>query len=176
MFYGFYPAVCTIGGEEKPGYANWKRYFSSPEQYERDRDLFRKYIPVIRRLNLAGWEPVTQASTSQADTVLIERFGHWSDGELFFTLRNTKAERQNVTVRVEALALGVPPTGSARLVATDVLSGQALPLRRSENDGTVEFDAALAVHDTTVVQLSARAGNGENSTIHGGHKPIREQK
>ena len=159
MFYGFYPAVCTIGGEEKPGYTNWKRYLSSPEQYERDRGLFRKYIPVIRRLNSAGWEPVTLAWTSAADALLIERFGHWGAGELLLALRNTTAERQSGTVHLDVRGLGFPAIQTPQIAPTDLLSDQALSVRYPEQGGTAAFRVTVAGHDTLIVKL--RAGTGE---------------
>jgi hypothetical protein len=74
MFYGFYPAVSTIGGEEKIGYSGWRRYFDANKRYERDRGLFKSAIPVIRRLNRAGWQPETLMRANVAQ-VWIERYG-----------------------------------------------------------------------------------------------------
>jgi len=65
-FYGFYPAISTGGGEKAPGYRGWKRYFRSPEFYERDLCIYQKYLPVIRRINRAAWEPITHATASDA--------------------------------------------------------------------------------------------------------------
>ena len=49
-------------------------YFTQPDLYERDRPLFKKYMPVIRRVAESGWEPVTLAETEQKD-IHLERFG-----------------------------------------------------------------------------------------------------
>ena len=87
MFYGFYPAVSTIGGEEKKGYSGWRRYFDANKRYERDRDLFKAAIPVIRRLNRAGWQPETLMRANVAH-VWIERYGEPGTGECLFTVRN----------------------------------------------------------------------------------------
>ena len=88
LFYGFYPGVSTIGGEEKAGYANWKRYFGKTRQCERDRELFKTIVPLVRRLNEAGWEPETMARCNQKN-IMIERYGDGLDGrELMFTIRN----------------------------------------------------------------------------------------
>jgi len=88
LFYGFYPGVSTIGGEEKAGYANWKRYFGKTRQCERDRDLFKTIVPLVRRLNEAGWEPETMAHCNQKN-IMVERYGDGHDGrELLFTIRN----------------------------------------------------------------------------------------
>ena len=87
MFYGFYPAVSTIGGEEKIGYRGWRRYFDANKRYERDRDLFKAAIPVIRRLNRAGWQPETLLRANAAN-IWIERYGEPGAGECLFTVRN----------------------------------------------------------------------------------------
>lgn len=45
----------------------------------------QKYIPIIKQIAGAGWEPVTEA-VCNVESVRIERFGEV--GELFFTVRN----------------------------------------------------------------------------------------
>lgn len=155
MFYGFYPAISTIGGEEQPGYAHWKRFFGSPEQYERDRDLFRRYLPVIQRLNAAGWEPVTLAVTDAPDEVLIERFGRWAAGELLFTLRGLKAATRNVKVTLDARSLGIPAADIPRLAAVDLLAERPLSEPSPGPDGTATLEVAVAGHDTLVISLGA---------------------
>ena len=96
LFYGFYPGVCTIGGEEKPGYANWKRYFGPARQCERDRELFRRVIPLFRQLNRAGWEPETLVRCADSK-VLVERYGSPA-GLCFLTVRNASDQTRDVTL------------------------------------------------------------------------------
>ena len=77
-FYGIYPSFFTEDG----GVTN---YWTTPAWYERDRDLHIKYIPIIKDLNAAGWEPITGA-TSGHNHIYVERYG---GGESFYlTLRN----------------------------------------------------------------------------------------
>jgi hypothetical protein len=101
MFYGFYPAVSTIGGEEKIGYSGWRRYFDANKRYERDRDLFKAAIPVIRRLNRAGWQPETLMRANVAH-VWIERYGETgAAGECLFTVRNASAKEVDAILMSE---------------------------------------------------------------------------
>lgn len=118
MFYGFYPGIATIGGEDKPGYIGWKRYFGMPAQYERDRALFKKYIPLIKQLCAAGWEPVTLAKTSN-EYVFIERYGSLEKNNLHFTLRNIgeKAEHFSITLQLP---------DADKLIVRDLLTGAVL--------------------------------------------------
>lgn len=70
-----------------PGFFDWftsglgsgGRYWDHPRYYERDRDLFRKYLPLVQTLATAGWEPITHARAS-CEQVFVERFGPGADG------------------------------------------------------------------------------------------------
>ena len=79
-----------------PGYfsadASTKTYFSQPELYERDRPLFKKYVPLCKLVAEAGWQPLTLATSSEP-TVYIERFG--SD---YFTVFNDSQENKTTTL------------------------------------------------------------------------------
>ena len=60
---------------------------------------------MLRRLNAAGWEPVTHAR-AEPDSVLVERFGERPDRGLFLTIRNPGAasQRARLTVQLAPLA------------------------------------------------------------------------
>jgi hypothetical protein len=115
LFYGIYPSMFSLN-------AATERYWDDPSLYNRDRPLFRRYIPLIRRLNAAGWQPITQASTSDP-TVYIERFGDWP--QLHFTLRNTLEVTVTVGITVEAEALGLP---AVPITAAAMLAEEQYPL------------------------------------------------
>ncbi|MFH1084243.1 MAG: hypothetical protein V1772_00570, partial [Chloroflexota bacterium] len=78
-FYGVYPGFFTHDG----GVTN---YWSRPDWYERDRAAHLKYIPIIKALNQAGWEPIT-AARSSVPQVYVERYG---GGKTFYlAVRNS---------------------------------------------------------------------------------------
>lgn len=81
MFPGFFSPNASTG-----------HYFSRPELYNRDRPLFRKYIPLCRLVAEAGWEPVTLARSSHP-RVYVERFG-----DRYFTVFNDQAEPVSVEI------------------------------------------------------------------------------
>src|SRR6185369_16371776 len=54
LFYGVYPSMFSAD-------AATKAYWDNPKWYNRDRPLFRKYIPILKRFSAAGWEPITEA-------------------------------------------------------------------------------------------------------------------
>ena len=81
MHYGCYPGMFSEN-------AHSNMYWTRPDWYNRDRHLFRMYLPVIKRLSSAGWRPIPFAVSAQND-VRIERYGdrlltllHDGDGRL----------------------------------------------------------------------------------------------
>lgn len=122
LFYGIYPSMFSRDSATAP-------YWDDPRLYNRDRPLFRRYIPIIRSINLAGWQPVTYARASEHG-VFIERFGTWPD--LYFTLRNTLDVPVTVSVTMEAQPLkltGTSLNASAQLTQKKYQLGEAGPLR-----------------------------------------------
>ncbi len=102
MFPGFFSADASTG-----------HYFTRPELYNRDRDLFRRYVPLCKRLAEAGWQPVTRARTAAPD-VYLERFG-----DRYLTVFNDAAEARDIDLEVTFAArriprdlLGTPCTGA----------------------------------------------------------------
>lgn len=83
---------------------------------KRDADLLAKFLPLYRRLDLAGWQPVTHA-TVEPRTLWLERFGT-RPPELYFTLYNPtdKPLEARLTLDHQALALS-PNTAMKELVA-----------------------------------------------------------
>lgn len=89
--YAIYPSAFSAD-------ASSDNYFEQPALYERDRSLFKKYVPVIRALSLAGWRPVTAAAVDNL-SLGIEAFGaNTVTGGRYLTARNFTA--QSVTARV----------------------------------------------------------------------------
>lgn len=93
MFWGMFPSFFSPD-------AATRLYFEQPKYYERDRDLFKKYMPVIKRIARAGWEPLTMAHTSDA-RVEVERFGPGNGEPLFFTIRNLNNKPLTASVFLE---------------------------------------------------------------------------
>jgi hypothetical protein len=135
LFYGFYPSMFSNDAATDP-------YWKDSSLYDRDRDLFKRYVPLIRRLNVAGWQPLTYATTDQ-EKVYIERFGDWPD--LCFTLRNILTVTTPVTVTLQADLLDLPDEA---LIATAVLAKTQHPLSAPGNTRTL---TVTLTPDTTKV-------------------------
>ena len=90
MFPGFFSADASTG-----------HYFEQPALYNRDRPLFKKYLPLCRLVAEAGWEPLTGAVSDNA-AVIVERFGTLP-GPCYLTVLNTGASSLKARIRLTAL-------------------------------------------------------------------------
>jgi hypothetical protein len=126
--YGMFPGFFSHNASEK-------QYFTRPALYERDRPLFKKYVPLCKTLAEAGWAPVTQARSSD-DRVRVERFGE--GGVRYLTVFNDSLDRRTVTIALEGPA---PPSSRERI------GGQ--PVRWSGGKTTL----ALEGEDLAILEL-----------------------
>lgn len=117
LFYGVYPSMFSHNASSDP-------YWRNPKWYHRDRHLFRKYIPLIKRVATAGWEPIPYARV-EPEGVYLERFGPNGRGEVFFALLNSTDEEQRARVEVEVEALGWRVLSAPM---EELVTGQAVPV------------------------------------------------
>jgi hypothetical protein len=115
LFYGIWPGFFDQEAASKDPY-----WGSGKKWYERDRPLFKEYIPLLRCLTTAGWQPVTHARCDNPK-ILVERFGPEPDGTVFLTLLNDTADTQSGTVTADLKALGLKQPSSPR----ELVSGNA---------------------------------------------------
>jgi hypothetical protein len=136
LFYAIFPSMFSADAATHP-------YWESPALYDRDRPLFRKYIPVIRKLSAAGWEPVTQAKSSSA-SVYVERYG-----KHLFTVLNDTRQPATATLTIDQAALGLsaalPPT------IVDMLTGAKLPV--STANGVLILTLSLQPDQVLALEL-----------------------
>lgn len=125
LAYGMFPGFFSHN-------ASQGQYFTRPELYDRQRPLFKKYVPLCKRVAEAGWEPITQARSDDAQ-VYVERFG-----TRYFTVFNDSDQRRQAVVRFEAKAAS----------ATELLSGRKLPIER----GQITID--LAAESVAVLEVA----------------------
>ena len=104
LAYGMFPGFFSHNASEG-------HYFTRPQLYERDRDLFRKYVPLCKAVAEAGWEPITGARSNRK-TVYIERFGRQ-----YLTVFNDGSQQQEVTLTTE---MDVPEKTQELLTGRDI--------------------------------------------------------
>jgi hypothetical protein len=151
LFYGFLPSCFA------PGAGAFGNYWNTPEFHNRDRHLFRRYVPLIVRLCEAGWEPVTHA-WSDNERVLVERFGRWSDGNLHFTIHNASDQLQNAIIAIDAAKLGLKERDARDLtiwVLTDLKTFPFAVGSTKFSPLTILLGGTLAPRETAVLWLTA---------------------
>jgi hypothetical protein len=105
LAYGMFPGFFSHNAAQG-------HYFTRPELYNRDRPLFKKYVPLCKLVAEAGWEPITRAHSSH-EHVYVERFG-----QRYLTVFNDSSQQRTVTIRLE---------GKAPASSRELLSGRELP-------------------------------------------------
>lgn len=63
---GFFPSMFSYDSANSP-------YWNNSKLYNRDRKLFKKYLPLIQKLAKEGWQPLPNAKT--CSNVWLEQFG-----------------------------------------------------------------------------------------------------
>lgn len=100
LFYAVFPGMYHA----HDGVSPW--YWCTPAFYERDRALFTKYMPMIQRLDKAGWEPVPHAKVNPS-SIRIERFGNTRAELLAFTMNNPTDKKQEIKLVLDNQPLGI---------------------------------------------------------------------
>jgi len=112
LAYGFFPSFFSVDASNDP-------YWQDEKKIENGRPFFKKYIPIIREIAAAGWQPVTYANCNNAD-IRVERFG--SRANLYFTLRNNGTADAKCMIQLEPDKLGLTGLkGASELVTGNQL-------------------------------------------------------
>jgi len=118
LFYAIFPGFFDEEAASKDP------YWTSPRKwYERDRQLFKQYLPLIISIAQAGWEPITHA-LSDKETIYVERYGRVEEENLHFTIFNNGKEKENFHLTLDLAALGV----KGRVKVKELLGGKQIPL------------------------------------------------
>ncbi len=121
-------------------------YFERPELYNRDRPLFITWIPIIKDLAKAGWEPVTFARSTDPK-MYVERFGSAQQGNLHFTVFNDTGKEQTATLGIDLKGAEIKGTPSAVDAVTK--AAQKLDVR----GGKAAWAGTLKADDVAVFEV-----------------------
>jgi hypothetical protein len=133
LFYGIYPSFFSFD-------ASTDAYFTNPKYYNRERHLFLKYVPLVKQIGEAGWQPITLARADNTQ-VWLERFGAANGtGAQYLTLQNGSAETQKTRITL-------PPSLVTSRELVDSISGA----RISRNGNIVAVE--MAPEQTMMLQL-----------------------
>jgi hypothetical protein len=143
LFYGIFMGAWD-GAAEADGRAGAATWTAAPY-----RALWIRYAPWFDQLASAGWEPVTEATSSTAD-VWVERFGSLDEGDgLFLTLRNESDRDRDATITLDEAGLG----GSGPLDGVEELTGSRLTVTASPDGRTASVRVAVPAGSTRLVML-----------------------
>ncbi len=115
---------------------------------EKWRPVAKRFMPLIEKMNDAGWEPVTHA---RGEGLRVERFGR-TPGYLYFTVRGEQGQAvEGGRVRIDAKALGINPQAvTVRDLAED------RKVEQQAADGAITVKADLKPQETLVLLVEAK--------------------
>jgi len=142
--YAIYPSAFSADAASN-------NYFKQPALYERDRSLFKKYVPIIRALSLAGWQPVTDAMVDNT-ALEIEAYGtNAVNGRRYLTVRNFGAQTVTANVTFDTNKWAFP--GAQWLRLTNLFDGGGLTVNIGA--GTNSLTLTLQPYQCTAYAVQA---------------------
>ncbi|MGP8321371.1 MAG: hypothetical protein ACT6FE_03475, partial [Methanosarcinaceae archaeon] len=139
MFYGMFPSIDWYNDDSS-------RFWEDSEIYERDRDLFVKYIPIIKEISAAGWEPIPYATCDNPE-IIFERYGGTDKG-LYYTVINSGSEAGDGVLTIDLSKLGFDTHVEVRELVTNISCIQEVTGEKLSLD-----IASLNPHDTRVYEI-----------------------
>jgi hypothetical protein len=138
LFYGMFPGMFSHNAADNP-------YWQNPKWYNRDRPLFKKYQPLIKRIAEAGWQPVTGARCDNPQ-IWVERFGPDAAGATYLTVLNDSSAVQKGMLHADPKDLRFETASGAM----ELLSGRLV--------GNVSggWEVELAPREAQVFRLMTR--------------------
>jgi len=124
LAYGMFPGFFSHNAADST-------YFSQPALYNRDRPLFKKFVPLCKLVAEAGWDPLTRGRSNDPE-IRVESFGR-----KYLTVFNDSTGRKHATV-----ILDEPVDRPTR----DLVTGTALAWKAGK------LDLDLAPEDVAVVE------------------------
>jgi hypothetical protein len=109
LSYGFFPSFFSVDASSDP-------YWQDKQKIENGRPFFKKYIPIIKKIAAAGWQPITFAYVT-SPSLRIERFG--DSNNLFFTVRNNGTKDLNDVINIDIKDLNIREKISAKELVSD---------------------------------------------------------
>jgi hypothetical protein len=141
LFYGFFPSFFSVN-------ATSNIYWADSTRYNQGRPFFKKYIPLIKDIAKAGWQPVTFAALRPAN-LRIERFGTFGSNTTYFTVYNPTSEKVRAVVSIDARALNL----ARNVRIEELLDGAKMEyVRRGEN---VEVALSVDGNAAKLIKLTA---------------------
>ena len=123
---------------------------------EKRRVIYAKYTPTFKTLSAAGWEPVTNAVSSNPN-VWLERYGYASKGNLYIALRNETSDPQNYTMTVDLNKDGLKAVAEAQ--AVEQLTSTTIPTSLDWTGSKATLTATIEPKTTRVIKINVTLDN-----------------
>ena len=136
LVYGFFPSFFSTDASSDP-------YWMDAKKIENGRPFFKKYIPIIKQISEAGWEPVTYAR-SDVKAIQIERFGNAD--ELFFTVRNSSNKEIETIIYIDLDAFNV----SRKITGLELVSNKKVKVKGNK------LHITIPANRTQVIKITNR--------------------
>lgn len=176
LLYGIWPGFFSPD-------AATARYFKNAEAYNRDRPLFRRYMPYFRLITAQGWEPITCVAAARVEGAndtefYAERWGGGSHGEgsgalpFYITARAESATADSSSDAAYRLAVDVASMGvagySPRMVFTvkEILQTNTTAVSKAAAAASsgLEFDFTFKMNTTYVFEVTGEEGESGSSS------------
>ena len=140
LFYGFFPSFFSENSSSNV-------YWSDSIKYNQGRPFFKKYIPLIKEIAHAGWQPITAAKLSNKE-LKIERFGPNENSCIYFTLYNSNAKEAQTKITIDAKALNINKVTSI----DDMINGKTLEYKKGA--GSIEIIMNVKENSACLIKVS----------------------
>jgi hypothetical protein len=127
-------------------------YWSSPTSYNRDRALFKQYVPLLKTIISAGWKPIPYATPSDP-AIRVERFDDQAGDTFYLTAQNSGTATVNYTMTIDGASLGL---GSGAVTLTELVGNTTISAARSGNN--ILFSDSLAAGETALYRTTIASG------------------
>jgi len=158
LFWAFMPSFFSHDGANEP-------YWEDKHLYERDRHLFRTYLPITRRLAEAGWRPEGPVACGNS-SVWIEHYGETNGPLYHITVRNTAKKPIRATLDIQGVEKAIlvvdPFSGNVVRVEPDNKGvGHANIMLPSSAIGTRDLVSPAGLANEIAFMRNWRSGGNE---------------
>ncbi len=141
VLYGIFPGISSQGN----GYDNI--YWHDRSAYERDRYLFKKYVPLIKEISKSGWEPIPYAGVDNSN-IILERYGNSRLNKIYFTVLNTGSTANNGILTIDSSLLDNKKIRGI----TELVYGKSKAI--VIENGKIKLDISIDPNDVKIYKLS----------------------
>jgi hypothetical protein len=140
LFYGFFPSFFSVNAVDNI-------FWSDSTMYNKARPFFKKYIPLIKEISLAGWQPVSLARASNKE-IKLERFGNEEGNSIYFTLLNPGAKESKTEVILDVHNLNI----NKILNIEEMVEGRELDYKI--NTGSILITLNVKENSTRLIKIN----------------------